>query len=117
MKGTLKDHLSQPLLTWQGHLSLDQVALSPIQPDLKLISRDKPPKKKDFKHLKNNYNKKQHTNNTNKTRVCYIHLRKLLGLFVTAPQKSCNYTESLNNVWGLTEILNVLTKGSFKPCL
>jgi len=34
MEGTFKGHLVQPLCNKQGHLKLDQVAQSPIQPGL-----------------------------------------------------------------------------------
>jgi len=33
LEGTFKDHLVQPPCSEQGHLQLDQVAQSPIQPD------------------------------------------------------------------------------------
>jgi len=34
LEGTFKGHLIQPLCNEQGHLQLDQVAQSPIQPGL-----------------------------------------------------------------------------------
>jgi len=34
LEGTFKGHLAQPRCNEQGHLQLDQVAQSPIQPDL-----------------------------------------------------------------------------------
>ena len=33
LEGTFRGHLVQPLCSEQGHLQLDQVAQSPIQPD------------------------------------------------------------------------------------
>ena len=34
LEGTFKGHLVQPSCNEQGHLQLDQVAQSPVQPDL-----------------------------------------------------------------------------------
>jgi len=34
LEGTFKGHLVQPSCNEQGHLQLDQVAKSPVQPDL-----------------------------------------------------------------------------------
>ena len=34
LEGTFKGHLAQPPCNEQGHLQLDQVAQSPVQPDL-----------------------------------------------------------------------------------
>jgi len=34
LEGTFKGHLAQHLCSEQGHLQLDQVAQSPVQPDL-----------------------------------------------------------------------------------
>ena len=34
LEGTFKGHLVQPLCNEQGHLQLDQVAQSPVQPEL-----------------------------------------------------------------------------------
>jgi len=34
LEGTFRDHLAQPPCTEQGHLQLDQVAQSPVQPGL-----------------------------------------------------------------------------------
>ena len=38
-KGTFKDHLVQPLCHGRGHFSLNQVAQSPIQPDLECFQK------------------------------------------------------------------------------
>lgn len=37
LEGTLKDHLVQPPCHGQGHISTDEVAQSPTQPDLAMV--------------------------------------------------------------------------------
>jgi len=70
LEGTFKGHLVQPPCNEQGHLQLDHVAHSPIQPDLECFHNFYP----SFLHKKTN---KQQTDNRSVSRkLKYLPLMK-----------------------------------------